>query len=255
MQLIATALSVFLTGAVLLGCNTSPSDSGKPLNLSYRVEGVFVKDFNLHNCRAQAEFWRNDSSIADAAVIFGGHDLTFGEDSYELEITPEGSIPAGAYVLSVKDSLYFAETFASAVTGLFEIEISDPASRVNNGGGQVSVDWSGSVDADGYILATVPRYLAYAGEGHSQWVTSQVTAGTIPPDAFRMQDGLNPDTGWYFVYVYAYDGVPDSVLSAELLPVPLPNQLDDNIAEKDITGHFGTVTVVVRDSVWVTTQQ
>jgi hypothetical protein len=80
------------------------------------------------------------------------------------------------------------------------------------------------------------------------------TAGSIPPEAFGLSSGgVTPDTGWYYLYVYAYTGVPDSVTTARLLPVPLPSQLADNLTASGFTGHIGTVRVVKRDSVHVVT--
>ena len=123
---------------------------------------------------------------------------------------------------------------------------------MNPRGDVVTLDWTESPGSDAYVMSTVPRHLAYTGVGYSEWVGS--SEGTLPIEAFRWSNGIAVDTGWYYVFAYAYVGAPDSAVSAALLPVPLPGDRTANIDQDPISGRYGTIVVAGRDSVHVVTQ-
>jgi len=249
----ALFLGVICAALTYWGCDGSPTDTGPFIQISYRLEGLFAKDINLHSCHAEAILLRDDSALTTAQIMIDTATLGFWDESYRLDVTPTGTFPAGAYNLEVKDSNLMVDTLQMTVSGDFALL--DLADRSNEGGDQVSLEWLESTDADGYVVATVPRYLAYSGAGYSRWISSiEATVGTIPPEAFRWSTGSDLDTGWYYVYVYAYTGTPDSTLSAKLLPVPIPGDLADNIDLESLDGRFGAVRVARRDSVEVLLQ-
>ena len=256
-QMLPVALAIIMLAATLLvvGCNTAPNRSDSLQDATYRLSGFFVKDVNRYSCHSEVALWREDSTLETADILFDDDTLAYLDDVYQMTVLPESVYPAGSYYLQLGDSSLYRDSVEAYVADTFSIEIIDPATRDNPGGTQVSLTWTNSLSADGYIVATVPRYIAYHARGYSAWVSSQSTGETIPPDAFPWSDGINPDTGWYFVYVYAYTGVPDSSLSAGMLPVPMPGQPLDNIDRERLTGCFGAVTVALRDSVRVTVLQ
>ena len=155
-------------------------------------------------------------------------------------------------MLRIADSLRFRDSLSVAVTDTFSITDNfDPPNHLLNGAGQVSLEWTGSINSDAQVMAAVKADRAYSGDGMSLWAINSGTAGTIPTEAFIEQISGNPDTGLYNVYVYSISGVPDSALSARFLPVPLPSQLTDNLEKRDIVGRFGTIMVAAFDTVRV----
>ena len=253
------AACALLIGAVYLsGCNTAPSKSDDEGSAAYRLTGVIVKDPNLDRSWIETLVYRNDSLINTAFVTLGSTALAYGSSAYQLVMSRAENLTSGTKQVAVRDSSRFADTISVVVPGVPSIDNIIPANRINNGGDQVSIEWTGAAETAGYVIAAVPRDSAYRGVGYTAWVTSLATSGTIPPDAFRWSDGENPDTGWYNIYVYAYTGAPDSLtatsrfIGSRALPTGLPTQLAANLAEKNLEGHFGVVTVSPRDSVHVT---
>ncbi len=233
------------------GVSTSPDDDG---DRTWRLIGLMVKDYNRHAFRARVDMTRNDSDLTTAIVALKNDTLESEAGIYSLEVSPADDYQAGVYALSLSDSTALSTAVSARLPDSFGVSIVVPANRINNGGSQVSVDWFGSDGADGYVLAAVPNYQAYTGPGYSAWAATGVTAGTIPPNAFRWRDGVNLDTGWYYIYVYSFSDAPDSALSRTVTPVPLPGQLPDNIDTGELNGHFGAVLVARRDSVHVVYQ-
>ena len=214
-----------------------------------------VKEYNLNRFEVTGRLLADsDTGTTGATIRLNDDTLAYESGLYGFEISPATMVSSGMYLLSLEDSVGLNASLSATLPDSFSITIVVPATRINNGGDQVSVEWSAASGADGYILATVPADSTYTGQGFSVWANSLTTAGTIVPDAFRWSDGVNLDLGWYYVYVYAYAGAPDSALSAESLPCPLPSQLPDNIDDRDFSGRFGSVSVAIRDSVLVAVQ-
>lgn len=250
-------LAAFLLAAITLlsgcdGASTSFDDDDE--DHTWYLTGLMVKDYNRHAFRARADLTRNDSDLTTATIVLRNDTLEEEAGTYALEVSPAGAYQAGSYNLGISDSTLLSATVSTQLPDSFAIDIVDPANRINNGGAQVSVDWFGSDGADGYVLAAVPAYKAYTGPGYSAWASTPATAGTIPTSAFRWRDGVNLDTGWYYIYVYSFADVPDSSLARTVTPTPIPQQLADNIATDSLTGHFGAVLVAMRDSVHVVFQ-
>jgi hypothetical protein len=143
---------------------------------------------------------------------------------------------------------------AFPVADSFSIVSVVPANHQITGNGSLSLVWTGSRQAEAFVMATVKADEAYTGEGYSLYAAGGNQ--TIPPEAFLKPGSDVPDTGLYNVYVYATTGSPDSVAASALLPVPLPSPVGDpdNIVTKTIAGSFGTVVVTLKDTVRVVTE-
>ncbi len=260
-QLILLAL-VAITVLGMLGCNSYPSKNNITAFNDYILEGVLIKDANMSNITSAIGLTRNDTILTTATLLFGSDSLLFRhtlglfDSVYSHQVSPDTAYPPGNYSLTVIDADKFADTLSVAVGGSFFSVITDPPNHQwRPTDGTVSIDWSGSALAQGYIMAAVKSDLAYTGAGYSVYSGEQVTAGSLRPDtAFYVNAGTVVDTGMYYIYVYAYNGSPDKQHADILLPVPIPNQRPQTIDETDIEGHFGSIVVTAFDSIHVTSK-
>ncbi len=239
---------------ILSGCNSRGTG---PTISAYRLTGAMVVDLDRDSTIVVVRIERNDSIYTGATIKIDNTTLPYADMSLGLDSiysfvddTVQGYLNE---VLSVilQDSSAFADTLLVQSADSFSILITDPALRLLQPIGNVQLEWTGAANAGGYVLSAVHRDSTYAGWGYSILAASaQANAGTIPSEAFVLSDGLNPDTGWYHLFVYAMTGSPDSALTSALLPAPLPSQFGDNIAvSDDLTGRFGVLIVSRRDSV------
>ncbi len=247
-QLAATLLPIILLLS-LMACDGSSGFHRE--NLSYRTTGLIVKDIDQATARAEVTLTANDDQDSTAQVILRNDTLSWSDDRYVLGNQLSSSFLAGSYLLAFDNDKSLDESTTTNLPGNPSVAVTNPASRINTGGSAVTVSFVTAQYAEGYAVAAVHRDSAYTGFGYCDWVTTQASGATIPPDAFRMTNGVNPDSGWYYIYIYAYAEAPDSALSHGLLPVPLPSVQTDNINEQDFKGRFGAVVVSARDSVRV----
>lgn len=249
-----TLLSLVALVLIQFGCDSYPSKYVPEDTYSYRFEGVLVKDFNVDMTHIVATLARNDSTLSEAEIRFDGDSLAYIADStYLRAVFPAGAYQADTFDIEIRDSSLFHDTVIVVLAADFAIDSVIPPTRLKTSSDHVSLGWSGSSDAEGYVIAAVKRYSSYTGAGYSQYVTSQATSETFPNDVFILPSD-EPDTGWHYLYVYSYIGSPDSALSAAFLPVPMPGQLADNIDENSLEGRFGTIVVAVFDSIKVVVQ-
>ncbi len=248
---------VCLAGAMFLTLNFS-CESGptfpRPTGTAYRFEGALVKDLNTGFTHIRATFTRSDTLLPQAGIWFGGDSLAYLPDSmYHRAVLPTEDYPGGSYTIVIQDSTLFVDTLPASIPDTFSIQNVYPATRRKTVY-PVRVEWYAAAGAGGYVIATAKRDSIYTGAGFSQYVTSLATSETFPDSAFF---GINNqfDTGWYNLYVYAYVGAPDSALSADLLPVPLPSQLTGNLSGKNLEGRFGAVVVAALDSMHVVLEE
>ncbi|MDF1543722.1 MAG: hypothetical protein P1R58_01325 [bacterium] len=245
-----------------LGCDSHPSKNEITAFSSYGLEGVLVKDANLSTIRSAIELTRNDTILTTATLLFGSDSLSFNhtlglfDSVFAHQISPDTAYGAGNYSLTVIDPGKYADTLTVAVGGSFGMTISDPPNHQwRPTDGIVSLDWSGSAMAEGYVMAAVKSNLAYSGAGYSVYAGEQVTAGSLRPDsAFYLNAGSVVDTGMYYIYLFAYNGSPDKQFADKLLPVPIPTQLPPSIDVGDLEGHFGSLVVAAFDSLHVVSQ-
>lgn len=255
------ALAVLLCCASY-GCNSNPN--ADDLTGDFRIDAVLVVDLQRDTVMIAVDLRRDGARVTTAAMSIGGQTLTYDDplfpaDSvYSLRDNSASTYLGQSLSVIVSDSGRSIDTVAFAVPDTFYIPIDGitlPANHLLQGGGNVTLGWTGSVGSNGYILAAVLSDTAYTGWGYSLINDPNAgTGGTIPGAAFILSDGVTTDTGLYDIYVYAINNSPDSVLSDLLLPVPLPDVLADNIAQPRLTGRFGSVVVTVRDTVRVVSQ-
>ncbi len=258
-HLYKSVLAVLATGTmafvIFAGCNGSSGTGNGPKDNHYRLRGVLVNDLNTDMTYTSVLFTRNDSTLTDGTIIVDGDTLTVTGGVYTHSKNHSSTTTSTLVDYEATDSTFFNETVTSIVPADFSIDYSAtvPGTRQKFANDRVRLNWFGSAGTLGYIIAAVKTVEAYTGAGYSQYVTSGATSETFNDSAFVKYtlQGEEPDTGWYYIYVYAFSGSPDSALSSTILPVPLPSQLSDNIDEKDFTGRVGSVVVTEYDSMRV----
>jgi len=254
LPLLLTLLFMTLSVSIQWGCDSYPTKHEPTPTYSYRFEGGLVKDVNTDFTHIIATLTRDDSTLPGAEIRFGGDSLAYSADStYYRAVFPAGDYPADSYDVEIRDSSFFHDTLAAYIADSFAIGTVLPTRREKIPSESVTLTWSPSLGTNGYIMAVVKCDSLYTQSGYSEYVIPMDTTGTFPNEIFTLPND-EPDTGLYYLYVYSYVGRPDSALSANILPVPLPGQLADNIDENDLGGRFGTIVVAVFDSIKVVVQ-
>jgi hypothetical protein len=229
--------------ALFIGCDKNVEPESDSI---YMLTGILVKNQADNTVSAIIELESNEMAIMtanlkiiDSAFIFNSSDST-----YRLNLD---SLNPGTYYLKISDTGGFSDSMAFTVAGNFDITNIAPLSGDENPGGQaLNLDWSTSLNSEGYVMAAVANDSDYVGEGWSGFVESGFTSGQLPVDAFRLSGDL--DTGWYNIYVYSYTGAP---LLDYNLPMGIPPFLCDIINRLYLKGSWGTVVISPRDSVHV----
>ncbi len=226
--------------AILTGCNgkSGPVDPFGDDN-KYRFGGVIIKDYNLNTSSVVASLERNDTLVTGATIEFGANSLAPSGNLYIYIVSPAENLPSDVFAISVQDSSRFADSLAFVIPG--RVSIASIAPTVKAPSDLVTITWTGAAGAAGYIIAAVKRDSSYLGLGYSRWVTSQTTSIGISDSAFMKPAGGETNPGMYDLYVYAYSGAPDSALLSNLLPTPIPSQLDDNVNEESLAGTISGV--------------
>lgn len=254
---------VFSAAAIVLviaaGCNgPAPTDgNGDQTN---QIRAIVAIDYNRPWTLAAVDFRRNNLRRPNADITLDTSTLVFArtlfpvDSVFSLATNYASSYASGTHKWRLSDSTVFSDSMNTVVPAAFDITSINPSNRLMQGLSQASIQWSGSTGAETYAIAAVLRNAAYTGTGYAAYASSFQTAGTFPPDAFSLSPGPAADTGWYYLYVYAITGAPDSVYSRHLLPVPLPSQLTDNVSETHFGGNHGVVVIAYRDSLHVVQQ-
>ncbi len=259
----SAASARFLAAAILLvlglaGCNGKVVTDGN--DQTYHLRSILTVDYNQPWTLAAVDYRRDGARRSSADLSLDTFTLQFArsmfpiDSVFSLATISARSFAAGSHQLQITDSTVFDEALAVTVADSFAITGVNPTNRLLQGAGQASIQWSGSAGVEAYVIAAVLRSAAYTGSGYSAYASTFGTAGTFPPEAFSPGVTTAPDTGWYYLYVYAVTGSPDSAFARHVLPVPFPSQLTDNIAEKNFGGHWGTVVIARHDSLHVVQQ-
>jgi hypothetical protein len=227
---------------------------------AYKVGGLLAVDHNNNKTTGAAAFTNDTLIVSTGTVKFSGAVFAFNNAQFALDSVyatiwnSAAQFASGNHTFTVSDSTRLSQqSIQTSLPGTVSIIGVTPPNRISNGSDLVKLDWFGGTGASGFVIAAVLKSQAYTGAGYSIYATSQ-TSETFPREAFYQSNPTTPDTGWYYLYVYAYTGSPDRILSTYPLPVKMPTQLADNIALHDLSGHFGTVRVAIRDSMHVVLQ-
>ncbi|MEW6015954.1 MAG: hypothetical protein AB1690_11595 [Candidatus Zixiibacteriota bacterium] len=238
---------ILATVVALSGCDTRIVRSGL---YDYSLIGAVVKNIDNDSILAAALLKKEDSAVAGAVIRINNDTLKYSGGLYYRSYNSDTLLRTGNYRLRILDSTFFADSLLFTVPADLQITSIFPASRINGGGATtVRVDWTASGGSNGYAYGVVLRESAYQTNGYFGFVPDGATLVTIPPDAFRLSGQL--DTGWYYIYVYAYYGSP---VPGGNLPTGFPAGLAPNIARNKFTGSWGAIVVSPRDSMYVTLQ-
>ena len=248
---------IALISAFIIGCEShgTPNGGGDGLVNNYTLQGYFVQNVNATIDRNDfgAVMTRNSSDLQTAQLFFGSSALVYSgvSSQYTFATSPRGYRTPDTTIINIVDSTLFADTLATFVLDSVWITTIQDSTVPNTGGTAINIEWSAVANSDGYIVAVVHTDSSYQSTGYSAFVTDLTPSTTIPPDAFRYNSNLV--TGWYEIYVYAYSGSPDLALSSDILPVPIPSQIADNISHTNLTGHFGSIVVSRKKMIQVVT--
>ncbi|MBU0984134.1 MAG: hypothetical protein KKA42_09715 [candidate division Zixibacteria bacterium] len=259
-SLVFLALGLMVATSWLAGCNSSSVTPD--LTRSYEISSALVQDPNRDSTYVVVDFLRRDTLLPTAQIIFDGMPLIYRDRALVPHQFPVDSVfwlgldsaerfAGGSFYLTLQDNTDYRDSLVVAVVDTSSIQTLAPSNHLVRANDVVSLTWRPAANAETYILAAVKADEAYTGTGFSDYAATGLTAGTIPADAFLLPGSSDPDTGLYNVYVYAVNGSPDSLLSHQILPVPLPGQLPANIERSDLIGRTGSITVTGMDTVRV----
>ncbi len=252
----------YLAGALLLAaltlsqlaCDGSSTLNPPKTKNTYDLYGTLVKDPNLDSARVLITLLKNDTAYGEAAIKIGGDSLGYSASAGRYVGSFAASeYPTGSYLIEVRDSSVLFDTLFTLVPGDVNITSVAPPNRIKTTADDVKLTWTASANSEGYVIAAVKRENAYTGDGYAEFVESQVTLGTFPNDAFSFANG-DPDTGWYYVYVYSYTENPYVNYSNQLLPTVFTTFPIDTATFSGLTGNFGSIVVSPYDSVHVVVQ-
>jgi len=253
----------FLIPAILLvigltGCNGTVPTNGT--DQTHQLRAILTADYNRPWTLMAADYRRDNARRSSADITLDTFVLQFArplfpiDSVFSIAAISARTFTSGSHKLRIVDSTVFTDSLVTTIPDSFAITGVNPSNRVLQGLDQASIQWSGATRVETYVIAAVLRTAAYTGTGYSAYASSLNTAGTFPPEAFSLSPGPAPDTGWYYLYVYAVTGSPDSAYSRHVLPTALPSQLADNITETHFGGRYGSVVIARRDSMHVVQQ-
>jgi hypothetical protein len=218
---------------IISGCDQRIARSS---NNAYQLQATFVKNLDKDSLLALATLHRNDTATILSIITVGSDTLKSGEGYYRKAYNASDTMPAGNYFLRIKDENFF-DSVSFAMPGDFRISsISLPDSRINPGGNSVQLEITSSAGSNGYVVGAIKKNYAYLSDGFSQISASLIN---VPIDAFRNNQG-ELDTGWYYIYVYAYSGSPTI---GQNLPTSFPSGFAENIARTNLGGYLGAIVV------------
>jgi hypothetical protein len=245
-SLLFILVPIILTGLLIAGCDqriTSSKTAG------YSILGALVKNADDNILAAQAIYKRNDSVFVTGKIKIGSDSLHYSSGQFSRIYDSLGVLPAGSYRLKLQDSSLFSDSVSFPLPANLAITSIVPDTRIyTSGTSNVRLEFQSSAGSNGYVFGVVKADSAYQIAGYSDFITTGSTAVTIPPDAFRLSGNL--DTGWYYIYVYAYSGSPAPL---GYLPTAFPAGLSANVIHLKLSGNWGAVVVSKRDSMHVVT--
>lgn len=233
------------------GCNSpGGGGTGPGTNRLFEIHGIFVRDANLTSTKDKAyfELTRNDTLFHLAALTvdtFKVDTTTF--NTYYRQSPPDYLRPGQSHSINLiyapnnlnfTTSLLMPDTFSIAFPGL------NPDHQ-NPGGQAVQLDWTGSANANGYLIYC-SNDSAFIDTAF--FASTGVTQATIPQEAFRV--GANVIPGKYRVFVIA---LRDALFSYLGTPFSIPSgyTVSDTIYSSMVSGRAGAAFICKQDTIRV----
>jgi hypothetical protein len=243
-------LILFLMTAVLLfgySCGNKPTgpSTEKP---TFTIYGAVVKDMNVSKDIVYFTVRRNDTLYNEATVKVGNKTiLNSGAGLYDSIFADTTFHVKTAYTDSIISSLDTVTiTFGFTMPDTFKIKpLPLPGDTLNAGGHSVVVEWTPSASDSGYFIS-VAKGDAILGANLDSATVGE-TQYTILPKTFQ-NSASNLVTGYYYVYVVAYNRSFVSYSDTFALPAGLPSN--------NITGAKGTIgagVIAIKAIIYVTT--
>ncbi len=231
--------------SVLSGCNQRITP---PTAAAYSAFGAVVKNLDDSILATKIVFNKNDTAVSKAQIKIGNDTLHFDSGTYSKIYDSLGALPTGSFRLRLKDSTGFADSVLFSMPDTFSISSIAPNTRVYTSATErVRVEFTTSAGSNGYAFGVVKADSAYKIAGFFNFVTTGATSVTVPREAF-LDINSNLDTGWYYIYIYAFSGSPVPISG---LPTGFPVGLTPNIVHLNLNGSWGAVVVAKRDSMQV----
>ena len=229
--------SIVLIGIAILllsfACKKKPIGpiTQKP---TFTIYGAVVRDLNLSKDIAAFSVSRNDTLYNGATVKVGNKSIpNVGSGVYYNEFSDTTFHAGTAYIdsiISSQDTVTI--TFGFTMPDTFSIYITPDKDTFRTVDFPIHVNWTASNSADGYIISVVKGDTISGAVLYS--ATDDASPNAIPNQAFYTSGMGSLVTGYYWVYVIAYN---KSFPSYPGMPFNLPAGLPAN----NISGAQGTI--------------
>jgi hypothetical protein len=238
---------IFLTmcaaiSVILAACNAEKITPPQVVEKTYGVDAILVRDLMGDSASIFVTLTKSAAAYRGADVYLGQAQIDTIATGYYRRFGVDQIQPGSTYVLTVVDDTILDAQLTLTMPDSFEV---DKHYRLFQGG-EEEVLWSPSVNADGYILATVPP-VGVNDSGYTAYVISD--RGTIPAATFL--DSLsNKIVGTHMIYVAAYIGAP---IKSPDIPfyIPTVNNPADNVSDDNIAGRIAGMVIASPDSIVV----
>ncbi len=246
--LVIAGLAIFALLAV--GCNSRGTGTGPGGTPGFEVHGIFLRDVNPTGTKDKASFQltRNDTLFNLATLTIDTFTIDTVADTtyYYRQSRPDFLRPGESHSINLvyaPNSLNFTDSLLMPDT--FSFIVTNPANHLNTGAQDVSIDWTGSANASGYLVVCSHDSALI---DTSFFVTTGATAATIPAEAFRI--GINPVQGLYNIFLVAYRG---GLFPYSGMPFNLPSNYtpSDTVYTSTVSGRIVAAFVCKLDTVRV----
>jgi len=239
---------LILLSLLLLVISCGGGKGTNPQQKEYTLDGVLFYNSQNFSSLFYANVTQNGSGLAGLTVKVGGVTSQDAGNGIYAASNPGLSLtPGDTYTVSISsgDTLIFSAAYALPDT--FSVTVTDPASHFYYGSGFVTLEWTGSANAKGYIVTVVRPDSALAAAPYAKYV--ELTTGTqIGQEAFQTIAGTNV-YGDYDIYVLAHSTSNFYSWPTIFFPLPVDTPTVDNIQLDNVTGTFSVGTLSRKDYV------